>query len=69
MTTTTHGATNGSVGLERRPTGGLLSDISSDVVTLVRQESELARKEITEAQAARLVGPQPVERLVDRFVA
>ena len=56
MTTTTHGATNGSVGLERRPTGELLSDISSDVVTLVRQEAELARKEITEALAARLVG-------------
>lgn len=34
-TTTTHGTTNGSVGLERRPTGALLSDISSDVVTLV----------------------------------
>jgi hypothetical protein len=46
---------NGSVGLERRPTGELLSDISSDVATLVRQEAELARKEITEALAARMV--------------
>jgi hypothetical protein len=56
MTTTTHGTPNGSAGLERRPTGELISDISTDVVTLVRQEAELARKEITEALAARMVG-------------
>lgn len=56
MTMTTPQGTNGSAGLERRPTGELLSAISSDVVTLVRQEAELARKEITEALAARMVG-------------
>jgi lysylphosphatidylglycerol synthetase-like protein (DUF2156 family) len=56
MTMTTPGTHNGSAGLERRPTGQLISDISSDVVTLVRQEAELARKEITEALASRMVG-------------
>ena len=55
-TTTDPRTSNGAGGgLQGRPTGELLSDISSDVVTLVRQEAELAKQEIAEALSARIV--------------
>lgn len=41
--------------LQERSTGALLSDISNDVLALVRQEAELAKGEITEAIRASLV--------------
>ena len=42
-------------GLERRPTGELLGAISSDLVTLVRQEIDLGKQEMAEVVAARMV--------------
>lgn len=55
MTTTEQTRPVDGAGLERRATGELLADISSDVVTLVRQEADLAKKEIAEALVARTV--------------
>jgi uncharacterized membrane protein YqjE len=55
MTTTERAPSNGARPLEGRPTGELLASISTDVVTLVRQEVELAKLEVTEALAARMV--------------
>lgn len=54
-TTTDPRTTNGPARLDTRSTGELLADISSDVVSLVRQQVELAKMEITEALGARLV--------------
>ena len=46
---------DGAEQLERRPTGELLGAISSDLVSLVRQEVDLGKQELTEALAARVV--------------
>ena len=54
--TTTDGARNAGVDeLERRPIGELLGAISTDLVTLVRQEVELGKQELSEALASRMV--------------
>lgn len=58
--TITDGARDGartarSEDLERRPTGELLGDISTDLVTLVRQEVELGKQELSDALVSRLV--------------
>lgn len=56
MTTITDGARTGRAeDLERRPTGELLGAISTDLVTLVRQEVELGKQELSEALVARVV--------------
>ncbi|MDE3085461.1 MAG: phage holin family protein [Acidobacteriota bacterium] len=55
MTTTDQARPNATAGLERRPTGELVAAIGNDIVTLVRQEADLAKKEITEALVARTV--------------
>lgn len=55
MTTTEQARPNGTAGLDRRPTGELVASISNDIVTLVRQEADLAKKEISEALVARTV--------------
>lgn len=54
--TTTDGARNAGVDeLERWPIGELLGAISTDLVTLVRQEVELGKQELSEALASRMV--------------
>lgn len=55
MTTTDGARTAGVEELERRPTGELLGAISTDLVTLVRQEVELGKQELSEALASRIL--------------